>query len=1470
MKKKLAALVLTVVLVALCIPVHGVESDVDQIADQAKTENIVTQVIRSKTSTGEWEEERRVLQQEELENELDAAMEHPKGSNEPFCEAIEIQGDYESLFTISPTSTVSIGEEDLAEYSTRYGYDYLLQTENGSVKQGLYNAIHAAVTEFHCNTALDAGEENSVISVDYPSLGLSIDDVIAVLSTYQDDNPLIYWLSKTVYYTEEVALIRADDEYASGADRAYYNELIDEGLAEYTSIVEGETSAYQIALAYHDAIIENINYAYDGSGEPESAKWAHNILGVFEKKSGVCESYARTFQLLLNASGIENLYVQGMAKTERHAWNLVCLDDGKWYWYDLTWDDTPKSKWGISYTYFCVSETQTTKKNTVFTDEHTPELPSGVGDLFLYELPSRAVGKYRAIGGEKLVGDQFRVSNITYSVTGYHTVQLIDFVNQKGTFVIPETVTYKDMPYSVISIGGMDNPGYGDGVFPYQWYVNDITSILMPKTMRYIWFGALRPADVEEIIVDPENPWFCSEDGVLFTKSKYTLIQYPNRNNRTSYMIPDETHLVVADSFENCAFLERLTIGKNVEIEGLMSIPLDRKPDDKLVVYSVVAGSMAAHQRALTGKQELLIHEENQNFQCIDGVIYNADVSNLLALTNKNITSITIENTVKQIDDMWLLEKHTQLEKIEVEDGSMTFSAQDGILYSAGFDEIIFVPYGKNGSVCIVEGVTSIGQEFRNHANLQHVILPDSVARIKEYAFSGCTGLKTVECSTGLEVIDRYAFENCTSLTSVSLEEPLHTIGEYAFSNCTSLQSISFPASLEIIEQCCFDNCTALEKVDLSQANPYIYARVFSYCSNLTTVLFSDDTETIPSNMFMFCGKLSHIDLPDSIISIEGKAFWKCSSLTEINLPQQLECIGELAFCETYLTHITIPKTVISLDAWSFRTLSLNPDTILFLGDAPDGIVGADRPDNRTFDESATLFYLEGTSGWTDSEYYDAETETWKGYKLRLHPAAEHRYEGTVTEPSCTQKGFTTYTCEACGDTYIDWYSYTDLLDHTTITLEAVEPTCTQPGYTEGSKCSICDTIIKPQVFIERLGHGERVTMEAVEPTCTQPGYTEGSKCSVCGEIIKPQIHIEALGHGEVVPVSETIEEATCTKEGSYIYVESCSVCGEELLRGTRTSPKKPHEESVVEAVAPTCTQPGYTEGSKCSVCDTIIKPQVFIERLGHGERVTVVETDEPATCSKMGKYVTVECCSICREEFSRKTVTIKKIPHTEVIVAGRDATCTENGLTQGKQCSICEEILLAQTVIPAKGHTEQVIQSKAATCTESGLTEGTECSVCNSVIRAQETIPATGHTYAEPNFTWNETCTAASAEHSCTTCAHTVSSVCSVISVSEDGKITITASAVVSGLIVKDERVIESSIEGNKATVRLPFAVSDLADDIQIMVASYDDRGRMTGFETLTVSEGMLELLLADETMKLFIVNELTLNPLFPFLHLI
>ena len=128
---------------------------------------------------------------------------------------------------------------------------------------------------------------------------------------------------------------------------------------------------------------------------------------------------------------------------------------------------------------------------------------------------------------------------------------------------------------------------------------------------------------------------------------------------------------------------------------------------------------------------------------------------------------------------------------------------------------------------------------------------------------------------------------------------------------------------------------------------------------------------------------------------------------------------------------------------------------------------------------------------------------------------------------------------------------------------------------------------------------------------------------------------------------------------------------------------------------------------------------------LNHTEEVLAAVAP---TCTTTG-LAEGKKCSVCDNILVEQEV-IPALGHTEVIDAGYAATCTEVGLSDGKHCSVCSEVIVPREVIPALGHTEVIDAAVAATCTATGLTEGKHCSVCNEVIAEQTETPALGHEY--------------------------------------------------------------------------------------------------------------------------------------------
>ena len=87
---------------------------------------------------------------------------------------------------------------------------------------------------------------------------------------------------------------------------------------------------------------------------------------------------------------------------------------------------------------------------------------------------------------------------------------------------------------------------------------------------------------------------------------------------------------------------------------------------------------------------------------------------------------------------------------------------------------------------------------------------------------------------------------------------------------------------------------------------------------------------------------------------------------------------------------------------------------------------------------------------------------------------------------------------------------------------------------------------------------------------------------------------------------------------------------------------------------------------------------------------------------------------------------------HTEQIIPAKEATCYEKGLTEGKICSVCNEVLVEQKVVLSLGHDIVIDQPTTATCTQPGLTAGAHCSRCDYKEEQTET-PALGHSYMFP-----------------------------------------------------------------------------------------------------------------------------------------
>ena len=335
---------------------------------------------------------------------------------------------------------------------------------------------------------------------------------------------------------------------------------------------------------------------------------------------------------------------------------------------------------------------------------------------------------------------------------------------------------------------------------------------------------------------------------------------------------------------------------------------------------------------------------------------------------------------------------------------------------------------------------------------------------------------------------------------------------------------------------------------------------------------------------------------------------------------------------------------------------------------------------------------------------------------------SRHCYELEIVNPECEEEGSRIYSCVRCEAV-------------TTFELEApghtpgksavenyVDCTCVANGrYDKVVRCEICNEIVESQTIVVTAPGHSYAGDTVVAPTCTADGYTVLT-CVVCGAT-RTTAGAAALGHTEVIveAVAPTCTETGLT-EGKY-----CSVC-EEVLVEQEVVAALGHTEVVDEAVAPTCTETGLTEGKHCSVCEEVLVAQEVVEALGHAAAEAVVENNTAASCTAAGGYDNVVYCSVCAAELSREHVAYAALGHTEATDAAVAPTCTETGLTEGKHCSVCNEVLVAQNVVPANGHSfgDWTVVT-AAGC----VTAGSESRSCHCGASETREIAAIGtHDY--------------------------------------------------------------------------------------------------------------------------------------------
>ncbi len=522
---------------------------------------------------------------------------------------------------------------------------------------------------------------------------------------------------------------------------------------------------------------------------------------------------------------------------------------------------------------------------------------------------------------------------------------------------------------------------------------------------------------------------------------------------------------------------------------------------------------------------------------------------------NKSVSKVVLGKDIKSIGDEAFAGTAIEVE-VSADNGS--YLAENGVLYNKTKLTLIYCPANKLGAKAeIPVGTTIIAKgAFSGSDAMESIKIPDSIIRIEDGAFSGCTALKNVYFDGTKTEWSKIAIgENNDCLTKAIVTYADTSDIELAEEAANDLSLVGADAKNEeiVIVITAKDGESTIEISKLSKSEKAVTVKTEG-----TAIAEAEGKYVLTFTDWHKAGNKTETE-----ITVDGKTYTVKFVFPTENDGHDYSVIEKV---EASCAVAGATRHICSICGDYYDT-----DIIPAKGHKY-GMWIIDK------DETCT----EDGIKYRECEVCDKDTE---GHiEFGAVKATGHTYTPEITLPTCTEGGYTTFTCSACGDSYVG--AQKDALGHTFGDWsETVPAECEKVGE-KVRACTVCSTEEKAE--IPALGH--KYTGVVKEPTATSEGYTTYT-CSVCGDsyiadrvpairkLVSLEIHNIVINKDDVIHLNPVIE-----KIGDVKYTVTYEIADESIVSIDEEGNLKGITRGITQITCILTDEDGNTLKDTCSV----------------------------------------------------------------------------------------------------------------------------------------------------------------------------------------------------------------------------------------------------------------------------------------------